>query len=97
MFRRRREDNRPAVTVDVDGEPITAHAGDTVAAALLANGFTWIRQSPVSGTRRAPYCLIGHCHECLVTIDGVHGRQACLTPVADGMHIRRRTGRGGTP
>jgi NADH dehydrogenase/NADH:ubiquinone oxidoreductase subunit G len=32
------------------------------------------------------------CFECVVEIDGVGGRQACLVPAADGMHIRRETG-----
>jgi predicted molibdopterin-dependent oxidoreductase YjgC len=97
MFRRRHERTGTPVTIHVDGEPVTARAGDTVAAALLAAGFDWTRQAPVSGTKRAPYCLIGHCHECLVTINGVPGRQACLSPVRDGMHIRRRAGGDGMP
>ena len=30
---------------------------------------------------------MGVCFECLVTIDGEPNRQACLTPVAQGMTI----------
>jgi len=95
MFRRRHDQPEAAVTIYVDGEPVNARAGDTVAATLLANGFTWTRQAPVSKTKRAPYCLIGHCHECLVEVDGIHGQQACLTAVSDGMHVRRRGGQDG--
>jgi hypothetical protein len=84
------------VTVYVNGEPVAVGADDSVAvAALLANqGST--RTSPVTGEPRAPYCMIGVCFECLMTIDGVPSRQACLERVAPGMRIERQIGpRGG--
>lgn len=82
----------PAITMTVDGEPIEARAGDTVATALLAAGAGATRQTPVSGAGRAAYCLMGVCFECLVEIDGVPNRQACLVPVTDGMVVRRQRG-----
>ena len=66
-------------------------AGDTVAAALLAAGIDHCRTTPVTGAPRAPYCLMGVCFDCLVTIDGVGNRQACLVPVREGMRSRRRS------
>ena len=36
--------------------------------------------------------MIGNCYDCLVEIDGLPYRQACLTTVADGMRIRLMTG-----
>ncbi|MFX4221421.1 MAG: (2Fe-2S)-binding protein [Thalassobaculum sp.] len=81
-----------SVTLMVDGERITARDGDTVAIALLAAGRESIRGSAVSGAPRAPYCQMGVCFECLVEIDGVADRQACLVPVQDGMAVT--TGRG---
>ena len=65
-----------------------ARTGDTVAAALLAAGIDHCRTTPVSGAPRAPYCLMGVCFDCLVTIDGVGSRQACLVPVREGMRSR---------
>jgi len=85
----------PPVTIQLDGKPVTAAAGDSVAAALLAAGVLVFRTSAVGGTPRAPYCLIGNCFECLVEIDGVPNRQACLEPVAEGMHVRLQSGTGG--
>jgi len=35
---------------------------------------------------------MGVCFECLVTIDGVGNRQACLIPVRDGMQIETQEG-----
>jgi len=80
-----------AVTVLIDGKPHPARPGDTVAAALLAAGRTVFRTTPVTGTARGPYCLMGMCFDCLVTIDGVPNRQACLELVAPGMRIETRT------
>jgi sarcosine oxidase subunit alpha len=80
------------VTLMVDGERIVARDGDTVASALLAAGRQAIRRSAVSGEPRAPYCQMGVCFECLVEIDGVADRQACLVPVRNGMVVT--TGRG---
>ena len=46
----------------------------------------------VTSAPRAPYCMMGVCFECLVEIDGKPSRQACLTPVRDGMVIKRQQG-----
>lgn len=81
-----------AVTLSVDGQPVRARAGETVAACLLRAGVPYNRLTPVSGAPRLPYCMIGHCFECLVEIDGIGNRQACLTLVRDGMKVRRQAG-----
>lgn len=75
------------VTLTVDGERVAARDGDTVATALLAAGRLPLRQSAVSGAPRAPFCQMGVCFECLVEIDGVADRQACLVAVRDGMRV----------
>ncbi len=92
MFRRLEEGGAPLVFT-FDGREIAARPGDTVAAALLAAGAVASRETPVSGAPRGPYCLMGVCFECLVTVDGVGNRQSCLTPVAAGMVVRTQRGR----
>jgi sarcosine oxidase subunit alpha len=92
MFRRL-GDTGTTVSLTVDGKAIRARPGDTVAAAMLAAGFERNRTTPVSGAPRAPYCLMGVCFECLVTIDGVGSRQACLVPVREGMKVESQHGR----
>ncbi|HRK23450.1 MAG TPA: (2Fe-2S)-binding protein [Beijerinckiaceae bacterium] len=86
MFRRLLEPVA-RVTITVDGQAVMAAEGDTVAAALLANGITRFRRSPTSASPRGPFCAMGVCFECLVTIDGEPNRQACLIPVRDGMQV----------
>ncbi|MBI3196080.1 MAG: (2Fe-2S)-binding protein [Rhodospirillales bacterium] len=82
-----------AVTITVDGRQIAARAGDTVAAALIAAGIAHCRTTPVSGAPRAPYCLMGVCFECLVTVDGIGSRQGCLVPVREGMAVETQVGK----
>jgi predicted molibdopterin-dependent oxidoreductase YjgC len=93
MFQRLPDVAGQTVTITVDGTPVRASAGDTVAAALLAAGFDHCRTTPVSGARRAPYCMMGVCFDCLVTIDGVGNRQGCLVRVRDGMKVELQRGK----
>jgi predicted molibdopterin-dependent oxidoreductase YjgC len=93
MFRRLVESKAATVALTVDGKPVSAREGDTVAAALLAAGIDHSRTTPVSGAPRAPYCMMGVCFECLVSIDGVGSRQGCLVPVYDGMQIETQRGK----
>jgi D-hydroxyproline dehydrogenase subunit gamma len=93
MFRRAIEAKSATVTLTVDGKPIPAQPGDSVAAALLAAGIQSCRASAVSGAPRAPYCMMGVCFECLVTIDGVGNRQGCLIPVVEGMQVETQQGK----
>jgi D-hydroxyproline dehydrogenase subunit gamma len=88
----RREDGRAAVRLHFEGRAIEAREGDSVAAALLAAGVAVFRGSAVSGAARGPWCLMGVCFDCLVEIDGVGSRQACLVEVAEGMAVRRMAG-----
>jgi len=76
------------ISFTFDGEAITAVTGDTIAAALLAAGITHSRNTPVSGSARAPFCMMGSCYDCLVEIDGI-AVQACMTCAMDGMQVQR--------
>lgn len=75
------------VTISVDGKPIEAYQGETVAAAMLAAGIRTFHESHKNHQPRSLYCGMGICYECLVTINGVHAQRACVTPVEEGMQI----------
>ncbi|MBI1774139.1 MAG: (2Fe-2S)-binding protein [Proteobacteria bacterium] len=92
MFRRMPGVRRETVQLTIDGRTVAACTGDTVAAAMFANGLETCRTSPVSGAARAPYCMMGVCFECLVVIDGVGNRQGCLVTVVDGMRVESQQG-----
>ncbi|MCC7082978.1 MAG: (2Fe-2S)-binding protein [Burkholderiales bacterium] len=80
------------LTVYVDGVAVQANPIESAAAVVLRIGLMPTRTTPASGEARAPYCMMGVCFECLMTIDGVASRQACLTPVREGMRIERQFG-----
>ena len=92
MFKRLAEAGT-TVALTIDGKSVQAKSGDTVAAALLAAGIERCRTTPVTGAPRAPYCLMGVCFDCLVTLDGVGSRQACLVAVRDGMTVETQQGK----
>lgn len=92
MFRRHTLEGTDKVALTVDGRPVIARSSDSVAAALLAAGIAQCRDTPVSGAARGPYCLMGVCFDCLVSIDGVGSRQACMVQVVDGMVVETQHG-----
>jgi predicted molibdopterin-dependent oxidoreductase YjgC len=92
MFRRLPDAAGDTIAFAINGQRAQALAGDSVAAALFAAGVGHCRTTPISGARRAPYCMMGVCFECLVTIDGVGNRQACLIPVRTGMRVETQHG-----
>lgn len=93
MFKRLPEAEGAIVAVTIDGEPIKAREGDSVAAALLAAGRSGCRETPVTGAKRGPYCMMGVCFDCLVTVDGIGNRQGCMILVEDGMCIETQHGK----
>ena len=92
MFKTVIEPDVQRVRVIVDGVEAEVPSTFTAAAAMLAVQPGATRSTPVSGAPRAPYCMMGVCFECLMRIDGVANRQACLVPVAQGMRIERQQG-----
>jgi predicted molibdopterin-dependent oxidoreductase YjgC len=92
MFRRLHEAGA-VVRIKVDGRDVEARAGESVAAALLAGGYTTCRTTPVSGAARAPFCMMGVCFDCLVTVDGVGSRQGCMVEVREGMVVATQRGK----
>ena len=93
-------DRGPGFTITIDGEAVTAYGGETLAAAMIA-GDIWTFRQDTSGRRRAPYCNMGICFECLVAVqddetgqnpgDGRGWRRvrACMTTARPGMTVRR--------
>lgn len=97
MFSRQRDEAEPPVAFTVDGERFFGRATDSVAAAMLLNGKVATKRAAVSGSLRAPYCMMGVCFECLVAIDGIGNRQACLVRLREGMVIETGSNRRGVP
>ena len=95
MFRPLFTDPAHAVVITLDDRAVAVPAGISVAAAILMSGDGCARTTPVSGAPRAPYCLMGACFDCLVEIDGVPNRQACMVVVRSAMRVKRTSGARG--
>lgn len=79
--------DRGSLTIYYHDEPVPARDGDTIAAALIADGITSFRLTAVEQRRRGPFCMMGACMECLAEVDGRQNVQTCMTKVRDGMHV----------
>lgn len=75
-----------SVGIEVDGERVEALAGESLATALLASGRRVFRRT-ASGAPRGPFCNMGVCFDCVVTVDGEAGVRACMTTVRAGMRV----------
>ncbi len=84
--------SRRKISFSFDGKTLSAFQGDSVAAALIGAGQVVTRATPVSGTARGPYCMMGVCFDCLVQIDGVSNQQACMHEVREGMMVEPQDG-----
>jgi len=81
----------PRVSIRLDGQPVEAYEGETVAAVLLARGEIATRRT-VSGEPRGIFCGMGVCWDCLMVVDGVPNTRACMTWVREGLDVRRQDG-----
>jgi hypothetical protein len=54
------------ITIEVDGVPLLAHAGETIATVILASGRQALRWTRKGQRPRALYCGIGVCFDCLL-------------------------------
>ena len=91
MFKQHSDTPGKTVTIEFEGTSLQVPETTTIASAVLSHGGkTHIRLSPASGEKRAPFCFMGVCHECLVEIDGIPNQQACIIEVKEGMKIRRQ-------
>ncbi len=88
MFSPLETNTAPTITFSFDNQPVTASEGMTIAAALLASGHKSLRETPVSGQARGPFCMMGACFDCLVLIDG-ETVQACQVNVRAGLLVNR--------
>ena len=81
------------IFVQVEGRRVAVPSNASAAAAALIAGLQWTRTSPANGEKRAPYCMMGVCFDCLVTVDGAANVQGCTTRVRDGMRIEIQAGK----
>ncbi|MCI8477701.1 MAG: (2Fe-2S)-binding protein [Oscillospiraceae bacterium] len=88
-------EERPVVHITVDGCPIEARLGDTIAAALTTHGIRVFRHTAKRRQPRGIFCGIGQCTDCVMVVDGKPNVRTCVTRVREGMVIQTQEGNGG--
>ena len=71
---------------------VAAQQGDTIASAFVNAGHLTCHIA-TDATPRGVFCGIGVCNECMVMVDDVPGRLACMTPVTPGIRVSPQAGR----
>lgn len=79
--------DRRDLHITFNGKSYKAKEGETVAAALMANGIRQLGKSRKMNKSKGVFCANGRCCSCYVTINGEEHMLACQTEVADGMEI----------
>jgi D-hydroxyproline dehydrogenase subunit gamma len=74
------------VTLTVDGSPVLAPLGATVAVAVAIAGQAC--RISVTGQPRAALCGMGICYECRVTINGKPHCRSCQVLCEAGMEVK---------
>jgi predicted molibdopterin-dependent oxidoreductase YjgC len=80
-----------AFEIEVDGVPVVAYEGETVAAALMAAGIRTTNKT-ARGQPRGICCGIGLCYGCTMVIDGVPNTRTCQTRARPGMRLETQKG-----
>ena len=78
------------VTIDFEGTPVPAAAGEPVAVSLFAAGIRTLGRSTKYHRPRGLFCLDGHCASCYMRIDGRPNRRACMVPARAGLPCERQ-------
>jgi sarcosine oxidase, subunit alpha len=78
------------VALNINGKPVHAYQGDTVASALYASGTRIFSRSFKYHRSRGLLCVSGQCANCLVTVDGIPNVRACTERVVEGMDVRQQ-------
>jgi predicted molibdopterin-dependent oxidoreductase YjgC len=90
-------DRKKQVSFLFEGRPMTGWEGETIAAALVANGVAVFRHTEKLRRPRGFFCAVGKCSSCLMVVDGQPNTMVCMEPLRQGVMVERQTGRGRLP
>lgn len=87
-------EERKEVEIIFNGEKLTAYKGETIAAALTANGYRVFRYTSNFKNPRGYFCGIGQCTDCTMEVNNRSNVRTCITEVEDGMIVNTQYGTG---
>ncbi|SKC39492.1 (2Fe-2S)-binding protein [Maledivibacter halophilus] len=94
-----RIENHPVLTFDrqkeinfiFDGKKLKGYEGETIAAALHANGIKVLKHDD---RPRGLFCAIGNCSSCLMEVNGEPNVRVCVEELKEGMIVKTQDGKG---
>jgi ferredoxin len=88
---RKRDRSEDTFSFSFGDQEVTARVGQSIAAALLANGIRTLRIDE-AGNSKGILCGIGYCFECRCVVDDEPDRRVCMVEAKPGMRVRRQQG-----
>ena len=83
-------DSTRSLTFTFEDRPVTALAGQSIAAALYAAGVRVFSRSFKYHRPRGLFCVSGDCPNCLMQVDGCPNVRTCIEPAREGQVVRRQ-------
>lgn len=83
-------ENKRLVKFYFEGKEYYGYEGESVAAALIANGIKIFYITKEKKRKRGFFCAIGRCSSCLIKIDGKKNVMACIAKLKERMRIERQ-------
>ncbi|MGD8658990.1 MAG: FAD-dependent oxidoreductase, partial [Desulfobacterales bacterium] len=76
-----------AIIFQFNGRPVAGYRGETIAAALYADGLRIFSRSFKYHRPRSLFCLAGHCSHCLMRVNGIPNVRICTVVVQPDMKV----------
>lgn len=70
-----------------NNKKLIAFEGETIAAALLANGIKVFKKSKKNKENRSLLCGIGRCNDCMMTVNGQQNVKTCINFIENQMKV----------
>jgi NADPH-dependent 2,4-dienoyl-CoA reductase/sulfur reductase-like enzyme/Fe-S-cluster-containing hydrogenase component 2/bacterioferritin-associated ferredoxin len=77
---------KPDIRFTWMNQSFSAHEGETIAAALMANGIKIFGHHPKDNSPQSIYCANGQCSQCMVIADG-KPLKSCMEIIQSGMNL----------
>ena len=87
----------PRIEFFFEGRRLSGYRGETIAAALVANGIRVFRRTEKMDRPRGFFCAVGKCASCMMVVDGRPNTMVCTEPLRPGVRVERQQGRGRLP
>ena len=81
----KKKDN--SILINFNGVPYKGVKGQSIASLLFSCGLRGLRNCK-DGEERGVFCGMGVCYDCVVSINGISGKRACIESAIDGIDVR---------